>query len=86
LRLSRAVLIVVPVPEEQEFSGAEQAVTQATAEAERLGIHGRDVTPFLLRRVAELTEGASQAANAALLVNSARVAALIARELYSMNE
>jgi pseudouridine-5'-phosphate glycosidase len=85
LRANHAVLIVVPVPEEQEFQGAEAAIAQAAADAERLGIHGKQVTPFMLRRVSELTAGASQVANTALLVNSARSAGLIARELAAMS-
>ena len=78
-----AVLVVVPVPEEAAFptADAEAAIQQATREAGAQGIHGKAVTPFLLRRVAELTGGATQAANVALLVNSARHAGLIAREL-----
>jgi pseudouridine-5'-phosphate glycosidase len=86
LGLERAVIIAVPVPEEYEFAGAEGAIAEATAEAERLGIHGKQVTPFLLKRVSELTGGASQSANSALLVNSARAAALIARELCTMSD
>jgi pseudouridylate synthase len=86
LRAQRAVLIVVPVPEEQEFAGAEQAIIRAASEAEGAGIHGKHLTPFLLKRVSELTEGASLAANRALLVNSARVAGLIAHELRAMGE
>ena len=84
LGLDRAVIIAVPVPEEHEFAGAEEAIAQATAEAERLGIHGKQLTPFLLKRVSELTGGASLSANSALLVNSARTAASIARELCAM--
>jgi pseudouridine-5'-phosphate glycosidase len=77
------VLIVVPVPEEAAFSmvEAEGAIRQATSEADALGIHGKAVTPFLLERVSELTGGGTRAANVALLVNSARVGGLIAREL-----
>jgi pseudouridine-5'-phosphate glycosidase len=86
LGLERAVIIAVPVPEEHEFAGAEAAIAEATAEAERLGIRGKHVTPFLLRRVTELTGGASQTANSALLVNSSRAAALIARELCTMSD
>jgi pseudouridine-5'-phosphate glycosidase len=84
LDAQRAVLIVVPIPQEKEFGGAEHAITEAAAEAARLGIHGKQLTPFMLRRVSELTEGASQVANTALLVNSARVAGLIALELCAM--
>ena len=86
LRAERAVLIVVPIPEEQEFVGAEAAIMRAAADADRLGIRGKQLTPFMLRRVSELTSGASQAANTALLVNSARAAGLIARELCTMSE
>ena len=83
LGAQHAVLIVVPVPEETAFpaADAETAIQQATSEADRRGIHGKAVTPFLLQRVAELTGGATRAANIALLVNSARHAGLIAREL-----
>lgn len=84
LGTERAVLIVVPVPEEHEFSGAEDAIAQAARDAERQGIRGKHITPFMLKRVSELTGGASVAANTALLVNSARVAALIAGELCAM--
>ena len=86
LGLQRAVLIAVPVPEEHEFAGAETAIAQATAEAERLAIHGKHLTPFLLKRVSELTGGAALSANSALLVNSARSGALIAGELCAMRE
>jgi pseudouridine-5'-phosphate glycosidase len=41
LDAQRAVLIVVPIPQEKEFGGAEHAITEAAAEAARLGIHGK---------------------------------------------
>lgn len=47
-------------------------------EAEKNGITGRDVTPFLLARIAELTEGASLKANIALVYNNVRLAASVA--------
>jgi pseudouridylate synthase len=80
-----AVLIVVPVPEEAAFpaADAEAAIQMAISEADRLGIHGKAVTPFLLRRVADVTGGGTLATNVALLVNSARHAGLIARALAS---
>ena len=86
LHAERAVLVVVPIPEAHEFRGAEAAIAQAAIDAERMGIHGKHITPFMLRRVSELTEGASLAANTALLVNSARTAGLIAQELCAMGE
>jgi pseudouridine-5'-phosphate glycosidase len=86
LGAQHAVLIVVPVPEEAAFpaSDAERAIQQAIADADRQGIHGKAVTPFLLQRVSELTAGATLDTNIALLVNSARHAGLIARALSSL--
>jgi pseudouridine-5'-phosphate glycosidase len=83
LGLGGGVLITVPVPAEHELSrqGVEDAIQQALAEAERKGVRGRQMTPFLLRRVAELTGGESITANIALLRNNAAVGAQVAREL-----
>jgi len=83
LGLQAALLVCVPVPREAEWSW-EEAQTQieaAVAEAEARGIGGKDLTPFLLSWLAERTKGRSRAANEALLVNNARVAARIARAL-----
>ncbi|MGI8565069.1 MAG: pseudouridine-5'-phosphate glycosidase [Pyrinomonadaceae bacterium] len=83
LGLEGAILVTVPVPIEAEVAGdvIEAALDEALDEAERLGIGGRDVTPFLLARMSERTGGATLAANVALLENNARVAAEIARAL-----
>ena len=83
LKTEHGILITVPVPAEDELpqSVAEKAIQQATEEAAAQHIHGKDVTPFVLRRVVELTGGQSQRANMALLINNARVAAQIATEL-----
>jgi len=83
LGAQHGVLIVVPVPEDAAFPAvqAEQAIRQATIDAEARGVHGKALTPFLLERVAELTGGGTRNANIALLVNSARTGGLIAREL-----
>jgi pseudouridine-5'-phosphate glycosidase len=83
LALGHGLLITVPVPHDDELpdSIAEVAIQQATNEANAKGVHGKDVTPFVLARVAELTEGQSRRANTSLLVNNARVAAQIAQEL-----
>lgn len=80
LNIGHGVLYTVPVPEADAVPDevAETAIAQATREADDAGIHGKDVTPFILARVAELTEGVSRRANTALLVNNARVAAQIA--------
>lgn len=83
LRARHGILIAVPVPPEHELSAAaaENAIARATQEAEAAGIGGKDITPFVLGRVAELTQGASRKANIALLVNNARVAGEIAAAL-----
>ncbi|MEO1290498.1 MAG: pseudouridine-5'-phosphate glycosidase [Chloroflexota bacterium] len=80
LKAQHGILITVPVPEADalDYDLAEQAIEQATAEAEQQGIHGKEVTPFVLSRVVELTDGKSMIANQALLQNNARVAAQIA--------
>jgi len=83
LGFETGVLVCVPCPEDAELPGeeAEAAIAEAVGEAERRGITGKAVTPFLLGRVAELTGGKSRAANLALLEQNARVAAAIARAL-----
>ncbi len=83
LGMTSAVLVCVPPPEEEALP-AEQvngAIEQALAEAQEGHIRGQQVTPFLLRRVSELTHGSSLRANLALLRNNARVAAQIAQFL-----
>lgn len=81
LGLESGVLIANPIPAEAEMTDAEDFIAQAVAEAGEKGISGKEVTPFLLTRLAELSEGRSQAANRALIVNNAKVAAEIAVEL-----
>jgi pseudouridine-5'-phosphate glycosidase len=83
LGLQSATLVVVPVPADEALDGmeAEAAIEQCTTEADEIGIHGASATPWLLSRVAELTEGRSIRANVALLRNNGRVAASIAMAL-----
>lgn len=80
LELPGGILVAVPIPPEDELpaSEAEGAILHALDEAEAQGISGKEVTPFLLARVAELTGEASLRANVALLLNNARVASGIA--------
>lgn len=77
------ILIAVPVPADQALAAdiAEAAIFQATQETEAMGIAGKAVTPFILNRVSELTDGQSMAANTALLIHNARIAGQIASEL-----
>lgn len=83
LGMTHGILFTVPVPAQHELpqATADAAIIRATEEAEAQGIHGKEVTPYVLARVAELTEGESRSANTALLINNARTAAKIARSL-----
>jgi pseudouridine-5'-phosphate glycosidase len=56
-------------------------VDQATTDAEAAGIHGPELTPWLLARIADITHGRSVRANTALIVNNARVAGRLAAAL-----
>lgn len=85
LGLGSGVLICVPVPEARALDDrvAQAAVERAVEDADRAGIDGPALTPWLLARIATLTEGASVLANAALIEHNAsvagRLAALLAR-------
>ncbi len=82
LEAKHGILIAVPVPAADELQeDAEAAIQQATQEAHDRGIHGKLITPYVLGRVAELTEGRSRGANTALLINNAHTAAHIATAL-----
>lgn len=82
--LQSAVLVANPVPEAESVprSEMEPVIETAVKEAHEKGIRGKEVTPFLLQRIAELTGGKSMRANLALLLNNARLAAKIARTLH----
>lgn len=80
LGLPGAVLVCVPPPPEHALPAdeVEGAIATALREAESGGVRGKEVTPFLLRAVAEATGGRSLETNVALLRNNARVGAEIA--------
>ncbi|XP_078272611.1 uncharacterized protein LOC144603344 isoform X2 [Rhinoraja longicauda] len=77
------VLIAVPIPEEHAASSLviDNAIQQAVTEARDKGIRGKDVTPYILQRIFEITEGLSLAMNIALIKNNAKVGSRIARVL-----
>lgn len=81
--LDSAVVIAVPCPASEAVPQrlAEAALADALDRAERSGIRGKEITPFLLAHLAETTEGATLRANLALLRHNARVAAQIAAAL-----
>lgn len=81
LGLQSAVLVAVPPPADValDHEVIESAVQSALDEAKLKNIIGQAVTPFLLSRVSELTEGMSLQANLGLLLNNAKVGAEIAK-------
>ena len=83
LGLGTGVLIANPIPVSDELPSEtyERALETALSDAERHGVRGRSVTPFLLDRLRALSGGESVRANLALLTNNARVAAQLARAL-----
>ena len=78
-----AVLVTNPVPITEAISQSEMEpfIAKASAEAIQKKIHGQALTPFLLQRISELTDGKSMRTNLALLLNNARLAAQIATAL-----
>jgi len=83
MKLDGGMVIAVPIPEEHALESAEinAVIEEALAEMGRLGITGKETTPFLLGRIAEKTGGKSLDTNIQLVINNARVAAEIACEL-----
>ncbi|HEY8184730.1 MAG TPA: pseudouridine-5'-phosphate glycosidase [Pyrinomonadaceae bacterium] len=83
LGIERALLVTVPVPQtfEVRAEDLERTLSAALKDAERQGIAGRELTPFLLSRMAQTSEGTTLQANIALLENNARIAASIAAAL-----
>ena len=83
LGVESSLLVTVPVPEEFEVSAIdlERALDEALREAESQHVVGRELTPFLLSRMAQISEGATLKANIALLENNAHVAAQIAEAI-----
>lgn len=88
LGLPGGQLIGNPIPRTDEIPASDMApvIAQATSEAETQGIKGKGVTPFLLARIFELTEGRSLSANIALVRNNARLASEIAKEIVSLSK
>ena len=84
--LEGGALVVNPIPPGDEIPAVDLApvIAQAQADADAQGIAGKAVTPFLLQRIFELTEGRSLVANIALVRNNARLAARIASCLGTM--
>ncbi len=85
--MSGGMVIANPIPEEFAMPREviDKAIEQALHEAALQGIGGKDATPFLLARVTELTGGDSLAANIALVLNNARLAAQVSTALAGLS-
>lgn len=79
--IAGGVVVANPIPVEDEIPEAKigALIAQAVTEAEEKGITGSDVTPYLLGRIVELSDGASLEANIALVRNNAKVGANLAQ-------
>jgi pseudouridine-5'-phosphate glycosidase len=87
MALGGGVLVCVPVPEADALPAevARDVVERSVAEGASAGVGGPELTPWLLARIAELTDGASVRANRALIVNDARVAGELATRLGALD-
>jgi pseudouridylate synthase len=78
--LKGGIVVANPIPADAEIPAGEiePLVIAALKEAEKQGVKGKDVTPFLLKKISEITAGRSLKANITLVLNNAEVAAEIA--------
>jgi len=86
LGLSGGQLIANPISSSEEIPWPEisKVINQSISECQELKIKGKEVTPFLLNRIFEITNGKSLEANKALIINNARLAAKIAVNLKNL--
>ncbi|KAF1797307.1 pseudouridine-5'-phosphate glycosidase [Mucor lusitanicus] len=83
LEMNSGMVFAVPIPSASAADAAsiQHAIDTAIAEARANNVHGKEETPFLLKRIAELTKGESLAANIALVKNNAKIGGQIAVHL-----
>lgn len=88
LGLTGGLLIANPVPEEYALSHEyiDKIIDDAVKECEEKGIKGKDITPFLLAKIAEVTGGKSLDTNIALVLNNAELGAKIAVEYANLKK
>lgn len=87
LGLKNGMVIANPIPEDMAMDEAmiSETIKNALAAADEDGIHGKEITPYLLDKVQRMTGGASLEANIALVLNNAKVASQIAVQLSELN-
>lgn len=81
--LEGGMLVTNPIPDEyaMDLDYINKNIDKAIAEAHRLGIHGKETTPFLLDKIQKLTNGNSLSANIQLVYNNAKLGARVAKAL-----
>ena len=81
--LKGGILITNPIPEQYAMDSKtiNDAIEKALNKAEKLGIKGKETTPFLLKEIVELTGGDSLESNIQLVLNNAMVGAEISKEV-----
>lgn len=86
LELKGGLLITNPIPEKDSLPAAKinKVIEEAIGEMDKLGIKGKESTPYLLSKVANITKGESLASNIQLVYNNCRLAAKIAVELQAL--
>ena len=84
--LKGGMLVANPIPEEyaMDFDYINENINAAVAEAERLGIKGKETTPFLLDKIQKLTAGKSLESNIQLVYNNVRLGSKIAKCMTEM--
>ena len=86
LKLEGGVLITNPIPKEYSMDPEviNKAIDEAVNEMDAQGIKGKDCTPYLLAKIAEITGGSSLDSNIQLVYNNAAIGAEIAKELCNL--
>ncbi|MFL6061500.1 MAG: pseudouridine-5'-phosphate glycosidase [Marmoricola sp.] len=86
LGIAGGISVANPIPEADEIphERIDVIIEQALADLDRLGITGKDTTPYLLGRIVEITGGESLVANIALVKNNAHLGAAVAREFAAL--
>ena len=88
LKLKGGMLITNPIPEKYSMDAGfiTSKINEAVEEAKKLGIKGKETTPYLLDKIQQITGGASLEANIQLVYNNASLAAKIACELAALRK
>ena len=78
------IVVANPISKKHELDSElhHKALSQGLSDAKQLGIEGKELTPFLLQKMNELTEGKSLQSNKALIKNNAQLGSKIVKSLF----